>query len=175
MNIAITGHRNIEHSLNTDLIIRQACEKINQLFPAEKIAIFSCLAEGADRLLSLHLLGFDNTTLTVVLPLTESDYINDFKTEKSKEEFYLLKKRATNIIEVHHSQQRPFAYQLANKYMLKNSQLVFSIWDGKPPKGVGGTAEMIYMARKQLLPIIWITCSQNYELTDINTERVNLP
>jgi len=172
MNIAITGHRNIEHSLNTDLIVRQACERINQLFPSEKISVFSCLAEGADRLLSHHLLDLDNTTLTVVLPLSESDYMNDFKTEKSKEEFYLLKKRATNIIEIPHNKQRPFAYQLANKYMLNNSQLVFSIWDGKPPKGVGGTAEMIYMARKQLLPIIWITRSQNYKLTGINTERI---
>lgn len=112
MNIAITGHRNIEHSLNTDLIIRQACERINQLFPAEKIDIFSCLAEGADRLLSLHLLGFDNTTLTVVLPLTESDYINDFKTEKSKEEFYLLKK----------------GQQISSKFLIVNKDHMLINW-----------------------------------------------
>ena len=172
MNIAITGHRKVEYSSNTDSIIHQACERIDQYFPNEKLIVFSCLAEGADRILSRHLLHLDNATLTVILPLPETDYINDFKTEESKEEYYQLKKLAHKIIEVPLKVQRPYAYQLANRVMLDHCQLVFAIWDGKPPRGIGGTADMIYMARAKQITIIWIASGPNYGLTVINMERI---
>lgn len=172
MNIAITGHRNIDQSLYPCSIIQEACGKILQNFPAYSYTVFSCLAEGADRFLVRHLLSFNDTALTVILPLEETDYIIDFVSDKSRDEYYVLKQLARSIIKVPRVMQRPHAYRLANQYMLDQCQLVFAIWDGKSPRGIGGTAEMIYLARRKQLPIIWITSDQDWRLTDINTERI---
>lgn len=54
------------------------------------LTILSPLAEGADRLVVREVLKFPGAVLEVVLPLEKDDYVRDFETKESKEEFEML-------------------------------------------------------------------------------------
>ncbi len=54
------------------------------------LSILTALAEGADRIVAQTVLETAGSMAEVVLPLSEDDYLQDFKTEASKKEFKKL-------------------------------------------------------------------------------------
>jgi len=45
----------------------------------------------------------------------------------------------------------------ASKAMLARTDRLFAVWDGKPARGYGGTADVVAEARKRAVPVtvIW--------------------
>jgi hypothetical protein len=167
--LGIAGHRYMTEMEKLIEGVDRAVQRILETFPDSNFRIFSSLAEGADRILAKRLLLIPNARLWVLLPLPEEEYLKDFKTSGSKQEFLGLLGNAERVINLPVSKKREEAYLAAGKYVLENSDVLFAIWDGKPAQGVAGTAEIVAMAHERKLPLAWIHAGNRIPGTDTPT------
>jgi hypothetical protein len=173
VRIAVCGHRTLP---DPDLLasgIHEALQRIRSAFPNATFQVLSCLAEGADRLLARQLMGALPADLVAVLPLPEEEYIQDFASPASVFEFQSLKKKARELVVLQQSITRPQAYQTANEHLLAAADVLVAIWDGQQSRGPGGTAEIVAMARRKGLPILWIHCGPGQESGTLRVENLN--
>jgi hypothetical protein len=156
IRIGVTGHRILAEPGKIGRGVEEALGRIAQLFPRDSLSVVSALAEGADRIVARHVLARPGARLIVPLPLDESDYIRDFSSEESRAEFSSLLGRAAHIERMPPAPARDQAYEAAGEYVLNNSDLLLTIWDGQLAQGRGGTAEIVSRARQRKLPIAWV-------------------
>lgn len=120
------------------------------------LAIVSSLAEGSDRIVADSGLAA-GCELEAVLPFKRGEYIRDFESKESREEFERLLGRASAVIELDGAANaRPQAYEAAGLYMLGKISVLFAIWDGKAAAGVGGTEEIVGRAIAGKILVVWI-------------------
>jgi hypothetical protein len=156
IRIGVTGHRILAEVEKIEAGIAEALRMIERTFPGEKLVVVSSLAEGADRLAVHQVLSRPQGRLIVPLPLPESDYLDDFVTEKSKEEFISLLSQAEEVIHLPPASSREEAYEAAGRYMLKHNDVLVAVWDGQAAQGQGGTGSMVAEARRRKMPFAWI-------------------
>jgi hypothetical protein len=126
------------------------------------LVIVSPLAEGADRLVAKEVLAWRGTrqvgpaTLEVLLPLPEDSYLNDFQTSQSKEEFWKLRALARTVQAIDPPMPRPAAYEAVGRAVVDACDVLIALWDGKPSRGQGGTAEIVDYARQAGRRLFWI-------------------
>jgi hypothetical protein len=179
--IGVTGHRSLKH----EDIVRQSvknvlsklesivCEKSGQM--PWTFVIVSPLAEGADRLVARETLNWPGKMmlkplLEIVLPMTEKDYMQDFATETSRNEFKAFQDDAVSIIELLGAKTREDAYQTVGKHVVNRCDVLIAIWDGKEARGKGGTAEIVKYAKKRKRLIFWIN-SETGKVTNYSSEN----
>ncbi len=121
-----------------------------------QLSVLSALAEGADRLVAGRVLAREGGELEVVLPMDESEYETDFATDASRSEFRSLLARARTIHRLPRPSSREEAYAAAGRYVADHCVVLIAVWDGKPERGPGGTAEVVCYARAQGRRIAWI-------------------
>lgn len=172
VRIAVCGHRYISDIDRLELGIQTVVERIHTVFTEQQFQLLSCLAEGSDRLLASRLFQLLPADLTVVLPLPEIEYVKDFQTKQSILEFQDLKHMAVEVIEPQENYARPRAYHEANLCLIENCDLLVTIWDGKPARGTGGTAEVVEKARQKNLPLLWIHANQPFKIGCLTEERL---
>ena len=85
-----------------------------------------------------------------------SDYLTDFESAGSREEFLALLDSADEVVELPAGRDRDSAYAAANDEMLDRAQVLLVIWDGHSAQGRGGTGDVIAQARARGLPIAWV-------------------
>jgi hypothetical protein len=156
ISLGITGHRTLEEIDEIHAGVEGALLCILGTFPDSHFRILSSLAEGADRILVKRLLEIPSACLWVPLPLPKDDYIKDFETTQSVEEFISLLGKAERVINMPVKEKREEGFLAAGKYILDNCDVLLAIWDGKPAKGVAGTGEIVTLARGRGLPMVWI-------------------
>jgi hypothetical protein len=156
IRIGVTGHRILAELDKIDAGVEEAIYRIEQVFPAEPLTVVSALAEGADRIVARHVLARPGARLVAALPLPQSDYISDFRSEKSRAEFSSLLEQADEVIEMPPAATRDHAYRAAGDYVLNNADALITIWDGREAQGQGGTGEIVSRARARELPIAWV-------------------
>ena len=123
--------------------------------------VISSLAEGADRVIADTIVsresapGGESNRLYALLPLPEEEYIKDFPLEESRSQFRSML-RAALVRDELPLRQRPDAYQQAAEEVVKRSDVLIVLWDGKPERGIGGTAETVEYARQNGHPMFWI-------------------
>ncbi len=156
VTIGITGHRYLNELDKIMPGVEYAVKQIIETFPDSKFRVLSSLAEGADQILAKRLLLIFGSTLWVPLPLPKEKNLEDFKTSQSKAEFIDLLDKAERVICMPEMNKREYAYLAAGKYVVENSDLLMAVWDGKLARGIGGTAEIVALARKRNLPIACI-------------------
>ena len=167
--LGITGHRYMAEMDKVMAGVECAVKRILKTFPDSSFRIFSSLAEGADRVLAKRLLLVPNASLWVPLPLPEEEYLKDFETSKSKEEFITLLGKAKRVINLPVMERREEGYLAAGKYVIENSDCLLAIWDGKPAQGVAGTSEIVALARERSLPLAWIHAGNRNPRTGFST------
>jgi hypothetical protein len=167
--LGVTGHRYLAEMDKIMAGVERAVRCIRKTFPDSSFRVLSSLAEGADRVLAKRLLMIPGAYLWVPLPLPEDEYLKDFETSESKEEFITLLGKAERVINMPVTKKREEGYLAAGKFVLKNSDCLLAIWDGKPAHGSAGTAEIITMARERGLPLVWIHTGNRIPGTDIPT------
>jgi hypothetical protein len=167
--LGITGHRYMAEMDKVMAGVECAVKRILKTFPDSGFRIFSSLAEGADRVLAKRLLLVPNASLWVPLPLPEEEYLKDFETSKSKEEFITLLGKAKRVINLPVMEKREEGYLAAGKYVIENSDCLLAIWDGKPAQGVAGTSEIVALARERSLPLAWIHAGNRNPGTGFST------
>lgn len=145
----ITGHRLILHPNNLfEMLLRQGeillkdCQDVYGLTP---------LAEGADRIFSqaLSQLG---VPYCVPLPLEQKNYENDFP--ETLGEFQMLLEKARTVFTLPRcpwltendiqpgADGRKYQYLSVGIYIANQSNVLFSVWDGEPARGMGGTEQI---------------------------------
>jgi hypothetical protein len=160
LRVGVSGHRQLT-AAHPGLVseISKAVEYISEklaVTPDIPLTVVSSLAEGADRLVADGVLDRDGARLEVVLPLRPDDYSTDFDTEESKTAFSLLLARDDRYDLVRTATSREHAYELAGRAVVDRSDVMIIIWDGAPPRGRGGTAEIREYALRSHRPVVWI-------------------
>jgi len=154
--IGVTGHRFLGDLDKVASGVDEALSKIEKVFPAQPLTVISPLAEGADRLVAHRLLVRSKARLVVPLPLPQSDYVADFHSDESKDEFLTLLERADEVIVLPPAPTREQAYAAAGRYVLDQCNVLVAIWDGQSAQAPGGTRDIVAEARRRALPLAWI-------------------
>ena len=167
--LGITGHRILAEMDKVMAGVERAVRRIRKTYPDSSFRILSSLAEGADRILAKRLLLIPGAILWVALPLPEGEYLMDFGTHESKQEFLQLLGKAERVIQMPATGKREEGYMAAGKYVLENSNCLLAIWDGKHAQGMAGTGEIITLARDRDLPLAWIHAGNRIPGTETPT------
>ena len=156
LTLGVVGQRSmtVEESLRSGVVA--AFSHVRAAFPQDRLRLLCSLAEGADRLTTKVLLEGQNVSLWVPLPVPQEEYIRDFATMRSKEEFLELLGRAARVVNVRMTGGRDQAYLDAGRYILDHSDVLLTVWDGRPALRLGDTGEIVKEARQRKLPIAWV-------------------
>lgn len=165
LRVGVTGHRHIECGPKVVGAVHNALGKIDERrrhgTPATPVdlTVVSALAEGADRLVARQAM-LRGASLEAVLPLPRDEYLADFAAEESKAEFLELLGRAAVVIEQPAARKREEAYERAGRAVVDRSDILLALWDGRPARGRGGTAEIVSYARRQHVPVLRIAAGR---------------
>jgi hypothetical protein len=155
--IGVTGHRRLAPEPWLTDEIRSAVQRIGQMAPPPLVlTVLSPLAEGADRLVAQEVLNVPGSSLEVILPMDKDDYVQDFTTGESRQEFEQLLSKAAGVRRVSLKGSRPEVYEMVGRYVVEQCDVLIALWDGIPLAGEGGTAATVDYARKTGCPLVWI-------------------
>ena len=149
--------RNIKEEV-TRLAVSPEAQAVYGNAPQTRLVSLSPLAEGSDRVLAKAALeqGF---ALMCPLPFPRSEYEKDFQSDESRAEFRTLLARAEpSVLELdgERGKAQDRSYEAVGRYVVRNCDILVAIWDGKPGKGLGGTADIVQFAVNHGPPVWWI-------------------
>jgi hypothetical protein len=151
-----------------------------------RLQVTSPLARGADRLVAQTAMEIKAkgllVELSVPMPFPVSEYEQDFTgtgdnlagelpltAHEDLSEFRALLSHAVGVIEldgthanlagIHDSAS--LAYEAVGRYVVRHSDVILAIWDGKPSNGRGGTAEIVLRAVSTGVPLLWIHATRD--------------
>lgn len=135
--------------------------------------LLSALAEGADRIVAREALAL-GFRLEAVLPFRRPEYEKDFRSEESLAEFRELLARSDAVHELRGSgatrESRDSAYDGVGRGILERADALVAVWDGRPARGEGGTAEVLGSALERAIPVIWIEANAPHEARLLTAE-----
>jgi hypothetical protein len=157
--LGVTGHRNVdEKSPLLRKAVRAAIAEVLSEFDPRILVAVSPLAEGADRLVAREALRVKGSRLFVPLPVPQLHFEDDFP--KTVGSFRALLKKAGTVIDaplpkrghawMTYSKARDHQYAWTGAYVVRHCHVLIAIWDGKPARGTGGTAQVVSWFRKGL-------------------------
>jgi hypothetical protein len=132
---------------------------------APRCRLVSALAEGADRLaVEAAPRGW---TLAALLPMPHDIYRQDFLAEgelssASANAFEALLARAETVTELplagppEAGAPRDAQYAALGRALVREIDCLVAVWDGRPPKGPGGTAAVVADAMDLGLAVLWL-------------------
>jgi hypothetical protein len=148
--IAISGHRGL--NANTiDLIDQAIREKLSE--QPESITGLSCLADGTDQIFARAVVNLGGT-LEVVIPAEK--YRAGLPVEAHAEYDDLLA-HAAAVYQLPFTESTSESHMAASKLMIDKADELYAVWDGKPARGYGGTADVVAYARDHgtAVQVIW--------------------
>ena len=170
LRLGVTGHRVLPNDPRLARQVERAVDLAIEMIGSPhsdsvRLRVITPLGEGADRLVAHTVLGRSGATLEAALPLPVERYLEDFKTETSKEEFCGLLGRADAVGTLPSVPDPKVAYQRVGQYVLDHCDILIALWDGLPPRGKGGTAGVVHRARTSGVPLIWIRTTSPFQIT----------
>lgn len=180
LRLGVTGHRPGDRlpAAETDRIAREIASILDRLKQAAgdaarrhsavlddaepQLTLLCALAEGADRIAAEQALA-KGWRLDVVLPFEAALYEEDFASAESKSTFRQLFGKAASVFclaMAPEAASRPRAYQTAGHVTLDNADLLLAVWDGDPPRGAGGTAELVHDALARGVPVLHVHATE---------------
>ena len=163
LSVGVTGHRleAIPEARRNAVEARlaEALERIEQaaiaLYRREQesfsadpplFTLVSPLAEGADQMAAAAALA-RGWQLQAVLPFDRAAYVADFDDEESRTRFQQLVEAAACVLELPGDPHDPLeAYVMAGRGTVAHCDILLAVWDGLPPRGRGGTGEIVELA-----------------------------
>lgn len=148
--IGITGHQSIpaQAVAHVQQGIRAALADV----PAP-LEGYSSLADGADQIFASILLELGGR-LHAIIPA--KDYEATFD-GRSLAHYRKLLNAATDIKQLPFDEAGEPAYDAAGRAVVDESEVLIAVWDGKPARGRGGTADAVRYARDMNVPVhvVW--------------------
>ena len=116
----------------------------------------SPLADGADQVSAE--VGMElGLRLHAILPFPRDEYRADLKDESARHRFDELLGKAECVLELPGDRAREFeAYVMTGRATVAHCDVLIAIWDGLPPRGRGGTAEVVELAIARGTPVIHV-------------------
>lgn len=172
-SVGITGHRReaIPEDVGPALAerLRGVLAKLADTATAihrEEGRYFSCadprlifvtpLADGADQIAAEAAweLGYE---LHVILPFALDDYRAEIGNAELRAEFDSLFERASCVLELPGEDEAKLeAYVMAGRATIAHSDVMVAAWDGLPPRGRGGTGEIVELALTRGTPTVHV-------------------
>jgi hypothetical protein len=147
--LGVTGHRVLPAD---DDLVGRVDGAIDDLAGDRTVHLLTSLAEGADRLVAHRVLARGGGTIEALLPFPAEDYEGDFADDPSRADFRELLDQAATA-EVVTGPTRVEAYEAAGFAVVDRSEALLALWDGRPARGRGGTAEVVARARRLGRPV----------------------
>jgi hypothetical protein len=148
--IAISGHRGLPGMTArlVDEAIRVALAEY-----APDVTGVSCLADGADQIFARAVIDLGGT-LEVVIPAAE---YREGLAAGSHAGYDDLSAQAAAVCRLSFVESTTEAYMAASKLIVDAADELYAVWDGKPARGYGGTADVVAYARERGIPVrvIW--------------------
>ena len=120
------------------------------------LTLVSPLAEGADQMAAEAGLA-RGWRLQTVLPFDRATYARDFPEPEAMARFTSLLERSDCVLELPgDADDDAEAYMAAGRATIAHCDVLIAVWDGRPPRGRGGTAEVVHLAVAQGMPVIHI-------------------
>ena len=122
----------------------------------QKLRFVSPVADGADQIAAEVALerGWE---LQAVLPFQRGEYRETLANAAAKERFDHLIERATCVLELPGDLDNVVdAYVMTGRATVSHCDILIAVWDGLPPRGRGGTAEVVQLALTRGTAVIHI-------------------
>jgi hypothetical protein len=148
--IGVTGHQDLPPSA-IDHIRGGVSEIIGSL--KSPLIGYSSLAAGADQLFADELLKAGGQ-LHAVVPC--ENYETTFN-GKGVEAYERLVRAATTVTQLPYREPSSEAYDAAGAWIAEHCEVMIAVWDGRPARGLGGTADAVAHARAlaKVVHIVW--------------------
>ncbi|GAA5083571.1 hypothetical protein HNP84_007739 [Thermocatellispora tengchongensis] len=150
MRIAISGHRGLSAATSAliDKAIREALAR-----HAPNVTGISCLADGADQIFARAVIELGDA-LEVVVP---AEKYRDGLPAESHAEYDELMDAASVVHRLGFLESTSESHMEASRFMLDQVDELYAVWDGRPARGYGGTADVVAEARARGVPVrvIW--------------------
>jgi hypothetical protein len=149
-HIAISGHRGLP-SPTTRLVDQAVRAALAERTP--DVTGISCLADGADQIFARAIIDLGGT-LEAVIPAAE--YREGLPVD-SHPEYDDLIAQAAVVRRLPFTKSTPASHMAASKFMVDAASELYAVWDGKPARAYGGTADVVAYARERDIPVrvIW--------------------
>ena len=148
MKVGITGHQQLEDARNWEWVRTEMDDQLVKL--GRPLVGITCLAVGADSLFAELILQHGGS-LEAILPFPE--YEQELPVPQRDRYHALLSlASATTVLEKRDSKED--AYFEAGKKVVEAADIVLAVWDGRPARGPGGTADIVEYARQENKRII---------------------
>jgi hypothetical protein len=148
--IAISGHRGLPAPTArlADQAIRAGLAQ-----HASDITGISCLADGADQIFARAVTDLGGA-LEAVIPAAQ---YRDGLPADARPEYDDLLARAAAVRRLPFTESTSESHMAASKLMVDSADELYAVWDGKPTRGYGGTADVVAYAREHNTPVrvIW--------------------
>lgn len=124
----------------------------------------TCLARGADQIFARAVVALEGT-FEVVLPAR--DYRRRIVARGEQPEFDELLGRAVSVHCLPRQTSDRAAYMAASQELLGRIDVLFAVWDGRPPARLGDTADVVRAANARAVPItvVWPPKPQHHNDT----------
>jgi hypothetical protein len=148
--IAISGHRGMP--AHSALIIEQAIRSALDDQHSELVGL-SCIADGPDQIFARAVLDHGGT-IEVIVP---AERYRESLPEAAHDEYDALLAQAADVHRLPSVESDSDAHMAASAYMIDRADELWAVWDGKPARGYGGTADVVAYAREHGIPVrvIW--------------------
>jgi hypothetical protein len=149
--LGVTGHQTIPPGAR-ELVVGAIRDVLHEA-EAPLCAVTS-LAAGADQLVATELLRTGGR-LHVIVP--SRNYERTFACKEDLASFRSLLKAAHTVTRLDYPQPSEEAFLAAGRSVVDNCEMLIAVWDGKPAKGLGGTADVVRYAREtgKTVSIVW--------------------
>jgi hypothetical protein len=145
MRIGITGHQRLGRPADWDWVRGELAAFLSS--DAGPLVGVSSLAIGADQIFA-DLVLRQGGTLEVVIPFR--GYAEKFTAEGDLREYERLLRAASVVKTLRGGGYDEEAYMEAGRAVVNSSDLLVTVWDGRPAAGLGGTADVVeYAARRK--------------------------
>jgi hypothetical protein len=145
MRAGITGHQHLETNLTWCRSKVQELIEINQVTYG-----ITSLAQGADQLYAECLVERE-VALHVVVPCQH--YEDAFEINEARLLYLKYLQLASHVTQLKYPKPSEEAFYRAGQTVVDLSDIMFAIWDGRPSRGLGGTADIVRYARSKRKPV----------------------
>jgi hypothetical protein len=149
LRAGITGHRKLDQPAAWDWVRAELRAALRKMPPP--LTGITSLAAGADQLFAEMVLELGGA-IEAVIPFEA--YEETFDSPADLDAYRRLKSRAARREVLHAPEGREQAYLAAGERVVELSELLVAVWDGKPARGTGGTAEIVRHALATHRPVL---------------------
>lgn len=150
LRVAVSGHRGLPPE--TTALVEAAVGEALAVHAPDVVGL-SCLADGADQIFARAVLRAGGR-LEVVIPAEQ--YRANLPAE-AWDAYDALMSRAARVHRLGFIESTSQAHMAASLFMLDHADELLAVWDGKPARGYGGTADVVAEARARGMPVrvVW--------------------